>query len=247
LASPARKLRSRHQIFVNSPEGPLVLGCAPGSEGTSSDGLPRELDGDLLGELDGGLTGELALRRSGDLVRDLVGDAEIGRIGDLGGDITGALLGILRGDLAGDLTGGSLGAFAGDRKGDLTGDLDRRGLVGGISRGNSSGPTWGPACGPSRASSLAGGITDAPACLLHVQLRACSSATFWRCLNSTSVRIRPSCSASVFLILSVKAFSSVCSCCLWSSLVFSSSFEKAPFFDFSSLIVSRSWRASPSI
>jgi hypothetical protein len=232
-------------MLVNRPEGPRFLGLSPGPEGESSDGLPRELDGDLLRDLDGDLSGEVALGLSGDRVLDLAGDIGIDRTGDRAGDLAGALLGILGGGLTGDLAGDSLGALAGDRMGVLTGDLarDRRGLVGGISRG-----TWsGFARGSPRTLSPTGGMTGAPACLPHMHLRACSSAAFLRCLNSTSVRILPSCSATASLSLSVNCFCRVASCCLWSSLVFSSNFEKAPFLDFSSLIVSLSWRASPSI
>jgi len=165
-----RTSRGSSQILVNSPEGPRFFGLPSGSEGASSDGLPRELEGDRLGERDGGLSGEAALGISGDGDRGLGGDAGSDRTGDT----AGALLGIRLGDL---LTGDSLGASAGDRMGDLlTGDLarDLRGLVGGISRGLSS----GLACGSPRPTSLADGIRGATACLLQVQLRACSSACF---------------------------------------------------------------------
>lgn len=236
-------------MLVNRPEGPRFLGLSLGPDGASSEGLERELDGDRLGDLEGDLTGELALGLLGDRALDLAGDTGSDRTGDLAGDLAGALLGILGGGLAGDLAGDSLGALAGDRMGDLTGDRARdwRGLVGGTSRGLSSGSGCGS---PLRAlfPAVGGGTAGTPlACLLHVQFRACSSACFLRCLNSTSVRIRPSCSATASWSFSVNCFCSVASCCLWSSLVFSSNFENSPFLDFSSLIVSRSWRASPSI
>jgi hypothetical protein len=57
-------------MLVNRPEGPRFLGLSSGSEGASSDGLPREFDGDRLGDLDGDLSGEGALGVSGDLVFD---------------------------------------------------------------------------------------------------------------------------------------------------------------------------------
>jgi hypothetical protein len=46
-------------MLVNRPDGPRFLGLSPGPGGESSEGLLRELGGDLLGSLDGDLAGAL--------------------------------------------------------------------------------------------------------------------------------------------------------------------------------------------
>lgn len=89
-------------MLVNRPEGPRFLGLPPGPDGSSSEGLPRELAGERLGDLDGALTGEPALGTFGDRVLDLAGETGIDRTGDLAEDLAGALLGFLGGGLTGD-------------------------------------------------------------------------------------------------------------------------------------------------
>jgi hypothetical protein len=46
-------------MLVNRPDGPRFLGLSPGPVGESSDGLLRELDGDLLGSLNGDLASDV--------------------------------------------------------------------------------------------------------------------------------------------------------------------------------------------